>query len=76
MTAGKLARLLQRTDRLIRTVLEVLSVYGKFGCADIATSPAPLEMFEATIQFKSRKWGRLHVAIPLTNGPVTEGPTQ
>jgi len=33
-------------------VPEVLSVHGKAGRADTATDPAPLEMFETTIQLK------------------------
>ncbi|GJI91037.1 efflux RND transporter permease subunit [Duganella hordei] len=52
--AGKVAQLLQQTDRLIKTVPEVQSVFGKAGRAESATDPAPLEMFETTIQFKSR----------------------
>lgn len=51
---GKVAQLLQQTDRLIKTVPEVQSVFGKAGRADSATDPAPLEMFETTIQFKPR----------------------
>ncbi|SHN08277.1 efflux RND transporter permease subunit [Rhizobacter sp. OV335] len=54
LSAGKAAELLQQTDRLIRTVPEVVSVYGKAGRAETATDPAPLEMFETTIQFKPR----------------------
>jgi Cu(I)/Ag(I) efflux system membrane protein CusA/SilA len=54
MSAGKAAELLQQTNRLIKTVPEVLSVFGKAGRADTATDPAPLEMFETTIQFKPR----------------------
>ncbi len=52
LSAGKAAELLQQTDRLIKTVPEVASVYGKAGRAETATDPAPLEMFETTIQFK------------------------
>jgi Cu(I)/Ag(I) efflux system membrane protein CusA/SilA len=52
ISAGKVAELLQQTDRLIRTVPEVATVFGKAGRADTATDPAPLEMFETTIQFK------------------------
>ena len=52
LSAGKAAQLLQQTDRLIKTVPEVASVYGKAGRADSATDPAPIEMFETTIQFK------------------------
>ncbi len=54
LSAGKAAELLQQTDRLIKTVPEVASVYGKAGRAESATDPAPLEMFETTIQFKPR----------------------
>jgi Cu(I)/Ag(I) efflux system membrane protein CusA/SilA len=54
LSAGKAAELLQQTDRLIKTVPEVARVFGKAGRADTATDPAPLEMFETTIQFKPR----------------------
>jgi Cu(I)/Ag(I) efflux system membrane protein CusA/SilA len=54
LSAGKAAQLLQQTDRLIKTVPEVATVFGKAGRADTATDPAPLEMFETTIQFKPR----------------------
>src|SRR5206468_4903177 len=54
ISAGKVAQLLQQTDRLIKTVPEVASVFGKVGRAETATDPAPLEMFETTIQFKPR----------------------
>jgi Cu(I)/Ag(I) efflux system membrane protein CusA/SilA len=58
LSAGKAAELLQQTDRLIKTVPEVLSVYGKAGRAETATDPAPLEMFETTIQFKPQSQWR------------------
>ncbi|HKQ24891.1 MAG TPA: efflux RND transporter permease subunit [Burkholderiales bacterium] len=54
ISAGKVSELLQQTDRLIKTVPEVASVFGKAGRAETATDPAPLEMFETTIQFKPR----------------------
>ncbi|WP_050464674.1 efflux RND transporter permease subunit [Herbaspirillum autotrophicum] len=54
LSAAKAAGLLQQTDRLISTVPEVASVFGKAGRAESATDPAPLEMFETTIQFKPR----------------------
>jgi len=54
ISTGKAAELLQQTNRLIKTVPEVASVFGKAGRADTATDPAPLEMFETTIQFKPR----------------------
>ena len=52
LSAGKVSELLQQTDRLIKTVPEVHTVFGKAGRAETATDPAPLEMFETTIQFK------------------------
>lgn len=54
LSAAKAAELLQQTDRLIKTVPEVESVFGKAGRAESATDPAPMEMFETTIQFKPR----------------------
>ena len=54
LSAQSAAELLQRTDRLIKTVPEVATVFGKAGRAETATDPAPLEMFETTIQFKPR----------------------
>ncbi|RZI40327.1 efflux RND transporter permease subunit [Herbaspirillum sp. HC18] len=54
LSIGKATELLQQTDRLIKTVPEVQSVFGKAGRAETATDPAPLEMFETTIQFKPR----------------------
>ncbi|MCX7587795.1 efflux RND transporter permease subunit [Phenylobacterium sp. 58.2.17] len=54
LSAQKAGELLQQTDRMIKTVPEVASVFGKAGRAESATDPAPLEMFETTIQFKPR----------------------
>ena len=54
LSAGKASQLLQQTDRLIKTLPEVASVYGKAGRAESATDPAPMEMFETTIQFKPK----------------------
>jgi Cu(I)/Ag(I) efflux system membrane protein CusA/SilA len=52
--AGKASELLQQTDALIKSIPEVASVFGKAGRAETATDPAPLEMFETTIQLKPR----------------------
>ena len=52
ISAGKVSELLQQTDQLIKSVPEVATVFGKAGRAETATDPAPLEMFETTIQFK------------------------
>ncbi|WP_186162763.1 efflux RND transporter permease subunit [Burkholderia gladioli] len=58
ISVDKATELLQQTDRLIRTVPEVETVFGKSGRADSATDPAPLEMFETTIRFKPRSQWR------------------
>jgi copper/silver efflux system protein len=54
LSPGEASALLQRTDRLIKSVPEVETVFGKAGRADTATDPAPLTMFETTIRFKPR----------------------
>ena len=54
LSVSKAGELLQQTDRLIKTVPEVARLFGKAGRADTATDPAPLEMFETTIQFKPK----------------------
>jgi Cu(I)/Ag(I) efflux system membrane protein CusA/SilA len=54
LSPGKAAQILQQTDKLIASVPEVKSVFGKIGRADTATDPAPLEMVETVIQLKPR----------------------
>ncbi|NLZ42457.1 MAG: efflux RND transporter permease subunit, partial [Comamonadaceae bacterium] len=57
LSAQKAAELLQQSDRLIKTVPEVARAFGKAGRADTATDPAPLEMFETTIQLEPQaRW--------------------
>ena len=58
ISIGKARELLQQTDRLIRSVPEVKSVFGKVGRADTATDPAPLTMIETFIQLKDRSQWR------------------
>ncbi len=55
VSVGKAGEILQQTDRLIRTLPEVASVYGKAGRAETATDPAPLTMVETTIRLKPRE---------------------
>ena len=52
LSIGKARELLQQTDKLIATVPEVKSVFGKIGRAETATDPAPLTMIETFIQLK------------------------
>ena len=58
ISVGKARQLLQQTDRLIKTVPEVKTVFGKVGRAETATDPAPLTMIETTIQLKPREQWR------------------
>lgn len=54
LSIGKARELLQQTDKLIATVPEVDTVFGKIGRAETATDPAPLTMIETFIQLKPR----------------------
>ncbi|MBT3134297.1 CusA/CzcA family heavy metal efflux RND transporter [Alteromonas sp. ALT199] len=54
ISVGKARELLQQTDKLIATLPEVKTVFGKIGRADTATDPAPLTMIETFIQFKPK----------------------
>jgi Cu(I)/Ag(I) efflux system membrane protein CusA/SilA len=58
LSIAKATELLQQTDRMIKSVPEVQSVFGKAGRADTATDPAPTEMFETVIQFKPQSQWR------------------
>ena len=53
-------KLLQVSDRIIRTFPEVDRVLGKAGRADTSTDPAPLSMIETVITLKPRaEWRRV-----------------
>ncbi len=52
ISIGQARQLLQQTDKLIRTIPEVKTVFGKVGRAETATDPAPLTMIETFIQLK------------------------
>ncbi|EKO3580354.1 efflux RND transporter permease subunit [Vibrio metschnikovii] len=54
ISIGKARELLQQTNKLIKTVPEVQTTWGKVGRADTATDPAPLTMIETVIQLKPR----------------------
>ncbi|MFV0279069.1 MAG: efflux RND transporter permease subunit, partial [Parahaliea sp.] len=58
ISIGEARRLLQHTDKLIATVPEVKTVFGKIGRAETATDPAPLTMIETFIQLKPREQWR------------------
>lgn len=59
ISIGKARQILQQTDKMIATVPEVATVFGKIGRAKTATDPAPLTMIETFIQFKPRDQWRL-----------------
>ncbi|MDP4789383.1 MAG: CusA/CzcA family heavy metal efflux RND transporter, partial [Haliea sp.] len=61
LSIGKARELLQQTDRLIATVPEVQSVFGKIGRAETATDPAPLTMIETFIQLRPKEQWRTGV---------------
>jgi Cu(I)/Ag(I) efflux system membrane protein CusA/SilA len=63
ISIGKAQELLQQTDKLIRTVPEVKSVFGKIGRAETATDPAPLTMIETVIQLKPEEEWREGIDI-------------
>ena len=54
VSVGKAREILQQTDKLIKTVPEVISVFGKVGRAETATDPAPLTMIETFIHLKPK----------------------
>jgi Cu(I)/Ag(I) efflux system membrane protein CusA/SilA len=55
-------RLLQTTDRIIKSFPEVDRVLGKAGRAESSTDPAPLSMLETVITLKPRsQWSERHV---------------
>lgn len=54
VSIGHAQQILQLTDKLIKSVPEVKTVFGKIGRAETATDPAPFNMIETTIVFKPR----------------------
>ncbi|KHT61688.1 cation transporter [Photobacterium gaetbulicola] len=58
ISIGKARELLQQTDKLIKTIPEVKTVWGKIGRAETATDPAPLTMIETIIQLKPKEQWR------------------
>ncbi len=63
LSAGKAQELLQLSDRMIKTVPEVKTVFGKVGRAETATDPAPLTMLETTIQLQPQELWRPGMTI-------------
>ncbi len=47
-------KILQQTDKILKTFPEVQSVFGKVGRAETATDPAPLSMLETVVRLKPK----------------------
>lgn len=58
VSIGEARDILQLTNKLIKTVPEVETVFGKVGRAETATDPAPLTMIETFIQLKPKSQWR------------------
>ena len=54
LSIDKAREILQHTNKMILSVPEVQSAFGKIGRAETATDPAPLTMMETVIQLKPR----------------------
>ena len=52
MSIGEATRILQVQDRILKSVPEVATVFGKAGQAETPTDPAPLSMFETVVALK------------------------
>lgn len=72
ISIGKAQQILQQTDKLIATVPEVKTVFGKIGRAETATDPAPLWMIETTIQFKPKSEWRKGMTIDKLRAELEE----
>lgn len=69
---GEATQLLQQTSRLIKSVPEVETVFGKIGRAETATDPAPLTMIETLIHFKPESAWREGMTIDAIRQEIQE----
>jgi Cu(I)/Ag(I) efflux system membrane protein CusA/SilA len=58
VSVAEIGRILQRTDKMIKSIPEVETVFGKAGRAETATDTAPLEMIETAIRLKPQSQWR------------------
>jgi Cu(I)/Ag(I) efflux system membrane protein CusA/SilA len=63
VSISEVSTLLQAQDKILKKIPEVAQVFGKAGRAETATDPAPLEMFETTINLKPRSQWRKGVTV-------------
>jgi Cu(I)/Ag(I) efflux system membrane protein CusA/SilA len=52
MSIGEATRILQVQDRILKSIPEVETVFGKAGQAETPTDPAPLSMFETVVTLR------------------------
>ena len=72
ISIGKARELLQQTNRLITSVPEVKTVFGKAGRAETATDPAPLTMIETFIQLQPKDQWRQGITIEKLKNELNE----
>lgn len=72
ISIGKAQQILQQTDKLIKSIPEVKTVFGKIGRAETATDPAPLSMIETTIQLKPKSEWRPGMTIDKLRAELEE----
>jgi len=72
ISIGKAQEILQQTDKMIKSVPEVKSVFGKIGRAETATDPAPLTMIETTVQLKPKSEWREGMTIEKLKKELTD----
>ena len=63
ISISEASSLLQAQDKILKKIPEVSQVFGKAGRAETATDPAPLEMFETTINLKPRSQWRKGITV-------------
>ncbi|MDR2152866.1 MAG: CusA/CzcA family heavy metal efflux RND transporter [Helicobacteraceae bacterium] len=63
VSSAQATKLLQNSDRLIKTIPEVDTVFGKAGRAETATDPAPMSMIETAIKLKPKEEWREGVTL-------------
>ena len=74
VSISEVSSLLQKQDKILKGFPEVSQVFGKAGRAETATDPAPLEMFETTINLKPRsEWRKGMTVEKLTTVDAEHG---
>jgi len=63
VSISEASKLLRIQDKILKGIPEVDQVFGKAGRAETATDPAPLEMFETTINLKPQSGWRPDMTV-------------